>query len=49
MDEVAVKRMLVILVAFYRARIDALEDENKKNKALIAWLEGFIDGKRFKG
>lgn len=47
MDEAVVKRMLVALVAFYQFRVDAIEDENKKNKAFIAWLEGFIDGKRF--
>lgn len=47
MDEATVKRMLVVLVALYQSRIDALEEENKTNKALIALLEGFIDGKRF--
>lgn len=41
------KNLTLLLLMLYQARVDELEKENKKNKAHIAMLEGFIDGKRF--
>lgn len=43
------KNLILLLLMLYQARITELEKENKKNKAHIAVLEGFIDGKKFSG
>lgn len=45
MEELEERIILYMLMA-YKVRIAELEKENEKNKALIAMLEGFIDGKQ---
>lgn len=41
--------MILLLLTTYKMRIAELEEEDKKNKAFIALLEGFIDGKKLSG